>query len=37
MNLRRKLDDDPGEPRYLISVRGFGYRFENPSDEQTKS
>ena len=37
MNLRRKLEDDPGEPRYLISVRGLGYRFENPSDEQTKS
>jgi DNA-binding response OmpR family regulator len=37
MNLRRKLEDDPGEPRYLISVRGLGYRFENPDDEQTKS
>jgi two-component system alkaline phosphatase synthesis response regulator PhoP len=37
MNLRRKLEDDPTAPRYLISLRGLGYRFENPDDEQTKS
>jgi DNA-binding response OmpR family regulator len=37
MNLRRKLEDDPGQPRYLISARGLGYRFENPDDEQTRS
>ena len=24
--LRRKLEDDPGEPRYLLTVRGKGYR-----------
>ena len=37
MNLRRKLEDDPASPRYLVSARGLGYRFENPDDEQTKS
>ena len=37
MNLRRKLEEDPAAPRYLVSVRGLGYRFENPDDEQTKS
>lgn len=26
-NLRRKLEDDPGAPRWLVGVRGIGYRF----------
>jgi len=25
--LRRKLEEDPGNPRHLITVRGIGYRF----------
>jgi DNA-binding response OmpR family regulator len=26
--LRKKLEDDPATPRYLISIRGVGYRFD---------
>jgi DNA-binding response OmpR family regulator len=27
-NLRKKIEPDPGAPRYLMSVRGVGYRFD---------
>jgi DNA-binding response OmpR family regulator len=27
-SLRQKIGDDPGRPRWIITVRGFGYRFE---------
>jgi DNA-binding response OmpR family regulator len=30
--LRRKLGDDPTQPRYLHTVRGVGFRFAAPSD-----
>ena len=26
-NIRRKLEPDPREPRYLLTVYGVGYRF----------
>jgi two-component system alkaline phosphatase synthesis response regulator PhoP len=26
-SLRQKLEDDPAEPRYLLTVRSVGYRF----------
>jgi DNA-binding response OmpR family regulator len=26
-NLRRKIEPTPGAPRYLLTVRGVGYRF----------
>ena len=31
-NIRRKLEPDPREPRYLLTVYGVGYRF---ADDQT--
>jgi two-component system KDP operon response regulator KdpE len=26
--LRKKIEADPGDPKHLITERGFGYRFE---------
>lgn len=28
--LRAKIEPDPSDPRYLITVRGLGYKFERP-------
>ena len=27
LQLRSKLEDDPGDPKHLVTVRGVGYRF----------
>jgi two-component system response regulator RegX3 len=27
-HLREKLEDDPATPRWLVTVRGVGYKFE---------
>ena len=27
VKLRRKIEDDPAEPRFLLTVHGVGYRF----------
>jgi DNA-binding response OmpR family regulator len=37
LNLRRKLEASPAEPRYLLSVRGLGYRFANPAENLTET
>lgn len=37
MNLRRKLEDRPATPRYIVNVRGLGYRFENPEENLTET
>ena len=37
MNLRRKLEQKPTEPRYIVSVRGLGYCFENPEENLTET
>jgi two-component system KDP operon response regulator KdpE len=34
-NLRRKLEPDPGRPRYLITEPGIGYRFVSDSLAET--
>ncbi len=34
--LREKLEDDPSQPRYILTVRGYGYRFAS-ADEVAES
>lgn len=33
-SLRKKLGDDPNEPRYIKTVRGVGFRFASPEEIQ---
>ena len=35
--LRRKIEDDPAQPRYIITEPGVGYRFHSEGNEQPKS
>ncbi|MGC2935894.1 winged helix-turn-helix domain-containing protein, partial [Enterococcus faecium] len=29
-HLRVKIERDPKHPKYLVSIRGFGYKFQEP-------
>ena len=31
--LRRKIEDDPAQPKYLLTDQGIGYRFASPPAE----
>ena len=32
--IRRKVEVDPGEPSYIVNVRGFGYMLERRSNRR---
>ena len=32
-NLRRKLETDPAHPRYILTVRGVGYRLPSEIED----
>jgi DNA-binding response OmpR family regulator len=31
-SLRKKLGDDPGNPTYIHTIRGVGFRFASPEE-----
>lgn len=31
--VRQKIEDDPSKPKYIITVRGFGYRFADKEED----
>jgi DNA-binding response OmpR family regulator len=33
-NLRRKIEPDPHQPRYVLTVHGIGYRFCEEQDAE---
>ena len=35
--LRQKIEDDPSRPRFILTVRGHGYRFSDDNDDEEGS
>ena len=35
--LRQRIERDPTNPEYIITIRGFGYRFATPSHSDTSA
>ena len=35
--LRKKIEDDPGKPDYILTEPWVGYRFRNPSDPEAQA
>jgi DNA-binding response OmpR family regulator len=33
LDLRKKLEENPSEPKHILSVRGIGYRFNSGNEE----
>jgi len=31
--VRRKIEQNPDQPRYVVTVRGHGYQFKSPDEE----
>ena len=31
-HLREKIETNPKNPQYLLTIRGFGYKFQEPSN-----
>jgi two-component system response regulator RegX3 len=34
--LREKIEDDPGEPRFIVTVRGVGYKLRAVEEARKK-
>jgi DNA-binding response OmpR family regulator len=36
VKLRRKIEDDPAQPRYIVTVHTVGYRYQAAKKRQSK-